>query len=44
MNKTKGHTKNYTHYDYKFEKTTVRYVITDEEKAVFMLLIPNGTE
>ena len=44
MNKAEGHTKNYTHYDYMFEKTTVRYVVTDEEKAVFMLLIPNGTE
>lgn len=42
MNKTEGRKKNYTYYDYEFEKTTVRYVVTDEIKAVFMLLIPNG--
>lgn len=44
MNRTEGHIKRYTYYDYRFEKTTVRYVIMDETKAVFMLLIPNSTE
>lgn len=44
MKRLEGHKKNYTYIDYRFEKTTVRYVITDEEKAAFMLLIPNGCE
>lgn len=44
MNKSQGHKKNYTYIDYKFEKTIVRYVITDENKAVFMLLIPCNAE
>lgn len=44
MKRTEGHKKNYTYIDYRFEKTTVRYVVTDMEKAVFMLLIPNGCE
>lgn len=42
MQKTEKKIKNYTAYDYRFEKTTVRYVVMDETKAVFMLLIPNG--
>lgn len=34
----------YKNYDYIFEKTTVRYVVMKDTEAVFMLLIPNGTE
>ena len=34
--------KNYTYKDYTFDKTTVRYVILNESKNVFMLLIPNS--
>lgn len=44
MERTEGHKKNYTYIDYRFEKTTIRYIITDEEKAAFMLFIPNGYE
>ena len=44
MKKKSGKNKNYEFYDYIFEKTTVRYVVMDDTKAVFMLLIPNGTE
>ena len=35
---------NYTFYDYKFSKTTVRYVVMSDTKAVFMLLLPCGME
>ncbi len=34
--------KNYTYKDYIFGKTTVRYVILNESKNVFMLLIPSN--
>ncbi len=34
--------KNYTYKDYVFGRTTVRYVILNESKNVFMLLIPNS--
>lgn len=34
--------KNYTFKDYTFGDTTVRYVILEESKNVFMLLIPKG--
>ena len=44
MERTEGHKKNYTYIDYRFEKTTIRYIITDEEKAAFLLFIPNGYE
>ena len=43
MKRVEGTKKNYKYIDYIFEKTTVRYVVTEENK-VFMLLIPNGTE
>lgn len=33
--------KNYTLKDYKFEKTTVRYIIMNESRVVFMLIFPN---
>jgi len=39
-----GTLKNYTYYDYEFEKTTVRYVVMNDSKSVFMLLIPNGMQ
>ncbi len=44
MKKISGKIKNYTFYEYKFEKTTVRYIIIDDTKSTFMLLIPNGME
>lgn len=44
MIKTENKIKNYTSYDYQFEKTTVRYVVMDDTKATFMLLIPNGMQ
>jgi len=37
-----GMIKNYTYYDFSFEKTTVRYIVMNGSKNVFMLLIPNG--
>lgn len=33
--------KGYSGTDYKFGKTTVRYVVMNDTKAVFMLLFPN---
>ena len=44
MIRSESKIKNYTSYDYQFEKTTVRYVVMDESKNTFMLLIPNGME
>lgn len=41
MDVNKGLNKNYICTDYVFEKTTVRYVIMNDTKAVFMLLFPN---
>ena len=35
--------KNYTFNDYVFGETVVRYVIMNETKKVFMLLIPKST-
>ncbi len=31
-------------YDYKFFKTTARYVVMEDTKATFLVLIPNGME
>ncbi len=36
----KNDRKNYTYTDYTFGKTTVRYVVMNDTKAVFMLLFP----
>lgn len=36
--------KNYTYFDYTFEETTVRYVLMDETKKMFMLMVPRGME
>ncbi len=34
----------YTFYDYKFSKTTIRYVVMNDTKNVFLVLLPNGME
>ena len=39
MNTTKA-----TFYDYEFSKTIVRYVVMNDTKSVFMVLLPKGME
>ena len=34
----------YTKKDYKFEKTTVRYIVMNDTKSTFMIMFPNGYE
>lgn len=41
MKKITESMKNYTYTDYIFSKTTVRYIVMNDSKAVFMLLFPN---
>ncbi len=36
-----GTHKNYTYYEYTFDKTTVRYIVMNETKSTFMILFPN---
>ena len=44
MIKSIGIGKNYSYCDYKFDKTTVRYVVMNDGGNTFMLLIPAGME